>query len=219
MLSLRGTILRSGYMRTDGAFLSSQPCLRLWPLAAGLAALTCSRQTHVPPAAAPAVEQASGAPRASAGSMSPTPRSGQAWDAGNSAANADPSDRWPSVEVGRWEISSEVRRRSGRLQHVTEEVRHCNDSKLLFMIPAADGILDEGGCQFSSSQVSPRDFKLTSACMVRRAGVVRTEASVTVENAQAFEIRIEPRDKKNPLVTQKGRWIGPCEAAGEKGTK
>jgi len=38
---------------------------------------------------------------------------------------------------------------------------------------------------------------------------VRTEASVTVEDARAFEIRIEPRDKKKSSRNPKGAVDGP----------
>ena len=80
------------------------------------------------------------------------------------------------------------------------------------------GIVGEAGCRYEAAKVSREQFKITSECMVRHAGVARSNATAIVKTEGEFEMQIEVVEgKKVYRGSQIGHRRSACpETAGSK---
>jgi hypothetical protein len=121
-------------------------------------------------------------------------------------------EQWPSLEPGVWRVASTRQLPNGKTQRWDETIEHCSGRRdHLFMGYWGLGIVELAGCRYHSARVAPTEFKVTSECMVRRAGKVTSEAIVSVTASDAFELRVSVVEGKRKYAgTQTGRRTSAC---------
>jgi hypothetical protein len=121
------------------------------------------------------------------------------------------SGEWPTILPGTWELVSARTLPSGKVQRWTEQVNHCVDAADFFRGYWGLGILEEAGCRYDAAKSSATEFRITSECMVRRAGKVGSTALVTVTSAEAFTMQVNVSEgKRKYRGTQVGHRIAGC---------
>jgi hypothetical protein len=106
---------------------------------------------------------------------------------GDSKARED----WPTLQSGIWETECTRTLPSGKTQHWNQKVSHCRDATELLRGYWGLGLVEEAGCRYEAEKISTDQFKITSECMVRHAGVAKSSATAVVKNADAFEMRVD----------------------------
>ena len=123
----------------------------------------------------------------------------------------DESGLWPSVERGVWDLSATRTLAGGKTLQWRENARHCNDPTELFRGYWGPGVLDRAGCRYRSLEIRPGTFKVTSECMVRKAGLATSEATVVVTDSKTFTMKISVTEGKRRYGgTQEGRRTSSC---------
>ena len=126
---------------------------------------------------------------------------------------ADPvaPQEWPPVRHGIWAVEGKYAKPGGKVARWKEKTSQCTDPSALFQGYWGRGIVEAGGCRFQSKKLSDTQFTVVAECMVRRVGVARSESTVTLKNAEAFDMNIVLREgKKISKVSQSGRWLSNC---------
>jgi hypothetical protein len=125
--------------------------------------------------------------------------------------------QWPQVKPGVWEIETTwTLRPSGELREQKLKTSACQDVIALFQGYWGTGIVNRASCRFQSTKVSDTEFKITSACPVRRVGVTKSESIVTLNSDDMFAINVRHHEgKRTSTIHQTGRWLSTCPAAPE----
>jgi hypothetical protein len=118
---------------------------------------------------------------------------------------------FPPVRGGLWELQAVRVLPSGKSQKWTMQTRYCQDAGLMFQGYWGLGILDKAGCRFESTKLSDNRYRITSECMVRRAGKATSEGTVTLSGDDAFELEMDVQEgKRRYHATERGRRLGDC---------
>lgn len=112
---------------------------------------------------------------------------------GGSGASAAPSapEDWPAIQTGVWDTDCSRRLPNGKTQHWKEVVSQCQDGTELLRGYWGLGLVEEAGCRYQATRLSRDEFKITSECMIRHAGDVKSEATVVVREGGTFEMSIK----------------------------
>lgn len=118
---------------------------------------------------------------------------------------------FPPIRSGLWEMHAVRVLPSGKSQKWTMQTRYCQDASLAFQGYWGLGILNKAGCRFESSKLSDNRYRVTSECMVRRAGKATSEGTVTLTGDDAFELEMDVQEgKRHYHATERGRRLGDC---------
>ena len=125
---------------------------------------------------------------------------------------------WPTLQSGIWETECTRTLPSGKTQHWNQKVSHCRDATELLRGYWGLGLVEEAGCRYEAEKISADQFKITSECMVRHAGVAKSTATAVVGNADTFEMRVDVIEgKKVYHGAQTGHRRSACpDPAGSK---
>lgn len=123
---------------------------------------------------------------------------------------------WPQVRPGIWEISVRSNKKpGGQMERSTFSIPSCRDTSGLFQGYWGRGIVERVGCHFESVKTGASDFSVVSECVVRRVGVARSVATVTVTGDTAFAMSIRHNERrKETIVERAGRWVSECPKGG-----
>ena len=108
---------------------------------------------------------------------------------GASAASA--REDWPAIQTGVWDTDCSRTLPNGKTQHWNDIVSQCEDGTELLRGYWGLGLVEQAGCRYEAMRLSTAEFKITSECMVRRAGVAKSEAIVVVREGGTFEMSIK----------------------------
>ncbi len=103
------------------------------------------------------------------------------------AADASVHEQWPTLRPGIWETESKRTLPGGKTQTWKDVISECHDPTELVRGYWGLGIVEAAGCRYEAVQTVPGEFRVTSECMVRHAGVARTEATVKTKGGDDFE--------------------------------
>jgi hypothetical protein len=118
---------------------------------------------------------------------------------------------WPKIAKGEWQMTSLVSMGAQKPKKSTEKAHACTDPSWLFAGYWGPGIVEQGGCQFSSWRISDNHYKIASICMVRRVGAAHLTGTVVVENADNFQMEAElVEGTKHIRIVQTGHRISDC---------
>ena len=103
------------------------------------------------------------------------------------ASDASFHEDWPTLNPGIWETESKRTLPSGKVQAWKEVLSACEHQDDMLRGYWGLGIVEAAGCRYQSERTAPDEFRVTSECMVRHAGVARTEATVKIKGGDDFE--------------------------------
>jgi hypothetical protein len=128
-------------------------------------------------------------------------------DAGEKVEGQD----WPPLSPGVWEMTTAIAIGDRPTKKATEKSRSCADPSWLFAGYWGPGIVEKGGCQFSSWRISAVEYRIASECVVRHVGVARLSGNIVLDGHDAFQMKAELIEgKKHIHITQAGRRLAGC---------
>ncbi len=179
------------------------------------AALACSRET--PPSVPPHGQRSRGERYPVVGKSEAATLKRPPADASSSeTASADAASKvegqeWPQIAKGVWQMTSLVSVGARKPKKSTETAHACTDPSWLFAGYWGPGIVERVGCQFSSWHTSANQYRIESACRVRRVGVARLAGTVVVGSPDSFQMEAElVEGTKHIRIAQTGRRISDC---------
>ena len=103
------------------------------------------------------------------------------------ASDASFHEDWPALHPGIWETECKRTLPSGKIQAWKDHLSACKNQEEMLRGYWGLGIVEAAGCRYESERIAPGEFRVTSECMVRHAGVARTEATVKTKGGDDFE--------------------------------
>lgn len=107
------------------------------------------------------------------------------------APDASAAQQWPALRAGVWETESTRTLPSGKTQAWKDVISECHDPAEMVRGYWGLGIVEAAGCQYEAARTAPDEFRVTSECMVRHAGVARSVATVKTKDNDAFEMTVK----------------------------
>ena len=118
---------------------------------------------------------------------------------------------WPALQPGVWETESTRKLPSGKVQRWKESISQCHDATELLRGYWGLGIVEEAGCRYTASQAIGDQFKITGECPVRHVGVAKTDAIVTTDGPDVFEMHVRVVEGKRVYeASQVGHRRSAC---------
>jgi hypothetical protein len=120
---------------------------------------------------------------------------------------------WPPLDPGVWKVTSRRTLPNGKVQNWEETLSRCVDTSELFMGYWGLGIVEEAGCRYQSVKIGQDQYSVTSECMIRRSGNVKSEATIKVKSPKEFEANVTvPEGKRLYRGNAVGTRISDCPA-------
>jgi hypothetical protein len=126
---------------------------------------------------------------------------------------------WPMIQPGVWELESSRTLPDGKIQTWKDTSRECQDPTGLFRGYWGLGIVERAGCRYEAKKDSPTRFTITSECMIRGVGRVKSEVVASIEDQSSFELQVTVAEgRRQYRGQQRGRRIGICGEGSSKGS-
>jgi len=104
------------------------------------------------------------------------------------SVDAAAASEWPPLRAGVWEVESTRTLPSGKTQTWKQVLSVCRDPADMVRGYWGLGIVELAGCQYESARTAAGEFKVTGECMVRHAGVARSDSTVKMKGVDDFEL-------------------------------
>lgn len=119
--------------------------------------------------------------------------------------DASAAPEWPPLRAGMWEVEYKRTLKGGKMEAWKEVISMCTDPAEMVRGYWGQGIVEEAGCRYDVARTAADEFKVSGECMVRRAGVSKSEAIVRIRGGDDFEMTVKVVEGKK---VYRGSQIG-----------